>query len=621
MAAVAATSKLSKTGLALLAPAEQAAVVPSIWNRTTTSCGRVARRTAACSGAAARIGSLDWWFDAASLGVCLMDRYVIFGRSGWGSRRCLRSVLRSGATAVVLVLGLSPVSVLAATLRVCHHGCRYRQIALALSAARNGDTILLGAGRYAGGVTIVRSVKLVGAGSGSTIISGGGSVLTIGKFGAPREPTVSIIGVRITGGVTRSSPESVPFTGQAGVFALGGGVEIPPNARTTGAHSGGGATVLISDSVITGNRVAPTHAVPQGPPCPGGPCPFALAAGGGIDNWGTLTLKHTTVSNNRVGSASGLSMVASDANGGAIMNHQGVLRISDSTIRGNQARATAPNGRFADSGAILVERGALRMRNSSVENNSATLAASWPSSVDLLAIAGGIHIGKGSATIRGTTISGNSVSMTNTVGNATAFSGGLHTDVNFRLSHVVIANNRVISRTLPGSSGNADGDSGAGEMSGKIANTRLTGNSVTVSSFAGTALASAGATIFMGSIIGSLVSDNHVSATSPNGPVSVFGGGLQAGGRLTLLDSTVSRNTGRATGRTGIAEGGGIFDSATPNGPPGGPLTLKNTNVTRNVLSRSSGITLRGGGVFSTLPVKLTDSVIAKNSPGQCFGC
>ena len=39
------------------------------------------------------------------------------------------------------------------------------------------------------------SVKLVGAGAGQTVISGGGPVLTIGTFGALTEPTVSIDGV------------------------------------------------------------------------------------------------------------------------------------------------------------------------------------------------------------------------------------------------------------------------------------------------------------------------------------------------------------------------------------------------------------------------------------------
>ena len=92
-------------------------------------------------------------------------------------------------------------------------------------------------------------------------------------------------------------------------MAEGGGIEIPPNADFTG-----GATVTISNSVITGNRVAPTQTLPFGPPCPGNVnCPYAAANGGGIDSWGTLTLTNTTVSNNRVGTASGLSSIASDA--------------------------------------------------------------------------------------------------------------------------------------------------------------------------------------------------------------------------------------------------------------------------------------------------------------------
>src|SRR5207247_8863983 len=62
---------------------------------------------------------------------------------------------------------------------------------------------------------------LVGAGSDRTTISGGGPVLTIGTFGAASEPTVTIDGVAITGGVTRSSWATGPGDG---VFALGGGV-------------------------------------------------------------------------------------------------------------------------------------------------------------------------------------------------------------------------------------------------------------------------------------------------------------------------------------------------------------------------------------------------------------
>ena len=72
----------------------------------------------------------------------------------------------------------------------------------------------------------------------------------------------------------------MPFTGKEGVFAAGGGIEIPPNADFSG-----GATVKVNDSVIDGNRVAPSDTVPVGLPCPGGiDCPFAFAGGGGIDS-------------------------------------------------------------------------------------------------------------------------------------------------------------------------------------------------------------------------------------------------------------------------------------------------------------------------------------------------
>ncbi len=527
----------------------------------------------------------------------------------------VRTVLLGSAVAASLLSGAGRAS--AKTLDVCASGCPYTQIGPAIAAATSGDTIEVGRGTYAGGFVINVSVKLVGQGPDSTIIRGGGSVITIGTFGTSSEPTVSIKGVTVTGGVARSSPESTPFVGQEGVLAMGGGIEIPPNAAFTG-----GATVTISNSEITGNRVAPTHTVPSGLPCPNGQCPFAEAAGGGIDNWGTLTLTHTKVSDNRVGSASGLSTLASDANGAGIMNHLNGLTLDDSRVSDNRASATAPNGRFADSGGIFVEQGALTMNDSRVTGNSATLAASLPDSVDLLAIAGGMHIGGGaSATISRSAFSDNSVSMTNTVGKATAFSGGLHTDVDVRVTDAVITNNSVRSATLGGSSGDAEGDSGGGEISGTITNTLYADNTVTVSSAAGQAVALAGAAIIGGSMTNSIVSDNDIRGSSPKGSVFVAGGGLIVAVSLELRNTSVSHNHGHARGLSGSAEGGGIFDSTAPTGPPEGPLTLTDSRITRNGLSGSDGITLRGGGVFATSPVTQTRSVIAHNLPDQCYGC
>src|SRR5204862_3113887 len=115
------------------------------------------------------------------------------------------------------------------------------------------------------------------------------------------EPTVGVKGVTITGGVAVSNP-----TDPAGTRDFGGGIEIP-----WAADGGTGATVTISDSVVTGNRATPTTTIPSnGAQCPDGPCPFARGDGGGIGNYGRLTLIRTTLSTNVHGGP-----VASDAHG------------------------------------------------------------------------------------------------------------------------------------------------------------------------------------------------------------------------------------------------------------------------------------------------------------------
>jgi hypothetical protein len=82
----------------------------------------------------------------------------------------------------------------------------------------------------------------------------------------------------------------------------------------------------------------------------------------------------------------------------------------------------------------------------------------------------------------------------------------------------------------------------------------------------------------------------------------------------------VSGNTASATGPTANAEGGGIFDIEVPNGPPGGALTLINSNVSHNTLSGSANAKLEGGAVFTTFKLTLTNSALTDNTPGECVG-
>jgi hypothetical protein len=511
----------------------------------------------------------------------------------------------------------------AATLTVCPSGCTYSQIGPALAHADNGDTIAIAVGTYDGGFTVDVSVNLVGAGAGRTVISGGGPVITIGQIFAASEPTVSIDGVTITGGATRSSPASVPCAGKEGVVAAGGGIEVPPSTDPGGACDrndfGGGATVTITNSVITGNRVAPSDTV-------SGffPIPAAWAFGGGIDTSGSLTLANTTVSDNRVGSASGLSGLATFAEGGGIFSGIGDMTITNSTVSGNQAAVTGP-GVIAD-GAGLVSNGTFSMSNSSVTDNSATVSATFFGFVPV----GGVHVQNQAqgASISNSTISFNAATVQSSGPFTSGAQGGaLKIDIddsNVRLSNDTISDNSV-SVTATGSKADAFGWGGAGEIGGTLSNVRITGNSLDVSSAAGNAQALGGASPFdEGTISNSLIANNRVHVSAPLGSVDISGGGLDVFGPTTLRNSTVSGNTVDARGASGSARGGGIFDiafSLGPDGPPGGPLTLQDSNVTGNTLT-GTGLTLQGGGIYlQNEPITLTNSVISGNVPDQCFGC
>src|SRR5262249_20879767 len=206
-----------------------------------------------------------------------------------------------------------------------------------------------------------------------------------------RPPTVTIDDVTITGGVTTTSPESAVFTGVDGVIANGGGIEVPP-AR--GFHRG--VTVVIRNSVISGNLVQPATSAPLGPPCPGVEhCPFAAAHGGAIDTWGDLTIRDSVLSDNEV------SGIASDADGGAIASWLGTVTLGNVRVTGNRAIAVPPNGRFAEGGGLFVNGGSLSVRGSVVDGNTVSLTSSLPrfddagAVIDMNANSGGIHVSDG----------------------------------------------------------------------------------------------------------------------------------------------------------------------------------------------------------------------------------
>jgi len=460
-------------------------------------------------------------------------------------------------------------------------GC-FATLQAAIGAAQHGDTIKLAPGTYAGGITIAKNVELIGTSPASTVIRGGGPVVTVGD--GVSKPTVSISRVTITGGLNDST----------GV-AAGGGVAIPPLA----AGNATGATVSISDSVISGNRAAPSATFPGPTPC--GSVPFdqcAFALGGGVDNSGTLTLTDTRVTDNVAGSAG----VTSSAAGGGIDNHpQGTLTLVRSSVTGNRAAVSSPFGRFAEGGGMLSS-GTLSIEDSVVDRNSVdastAVASSFPADVQQEAVAGGIRLEAGAvARITRTSISDNVVTSSNLGGDAQAVAGGMDVDGTLLLVDSRVDRNSVTATVAPASGFLAGAVFGGLEVQGT-------------------------ATIRRSSI-----SHNVMAAASATGAVNVAGGGIgNLSAHVTLERTLLVGNRGTASGPFGLAIGGAIVNIDFVGGPP--ELAVSDSVVTANRLEAAPGITPQGGGIFSAnifsgdpIAFTLTRTVIAGNKPDQCVGC
>ena len=181
------------------------------------------------------------------------------------------------------------------------------------------DKINIPAGTYTSDISsfsITRSVSIVGAGAGSTIIDGARIDRVLETTPKSVDMKVSISNVTITGG-----------------FAVSG------NSTKHGTVGGGiynSSTLIVTNCDISGNK---TQSLRTGD-------------GGGIYNTGTLTVINSTISGN----------TAAGGNGGGIANIR-TLTITNSTISGNSAE-------FLDGGGGIYNSGALTVTNSTITGNT-----------------------------------------------------------------------------------------------------------------------------------------------------------------------------------------------------------------------------------------------------------
>jgi hypothetical protein len=249
--------------------------------------------------------------------------------------RCLRH--RVWLSLLVLALAVASAVAVgrasASTLSVCTKGCKYTTICAAVAAAKDGDKISIGQGTYDGDVRINKRVRLIGAGSGQTIIDGGLEIDASGD------------GVSNVSWHVSTAPHLLCDHLLKDVLLIdkGGGLKVSNDIVTGGSGDLGGGiynqgTLTVKNSTITKN---------------------SANNGGGIynDSGASLTLDSSTVSDN---SATG--------GGGGIYDNAGTVTIKDSTVSNN----TAPQGGGIEVLPILIDVASLTLKGSTVLHNDAS---------------------------------------------------------------------------------------------------------------------------------------------------------------------------------------------------------------------------------------------------------
>ena len=259
----------------------------------------------------------------------------------------------------------------------------------AIENAAEGETIVIPAGigtiaLDSEELSVSHAVTIEGAGAASTVISGSGVLPVIAISGSI---TVSISGVTITDGLAT----------EPGGIAEGGGISVS------------GATVTLSDSLITGNTADTSDT---------GTHPGGISEGGGIAArvGAHLTLLDTTVSGNR-------ALADASGTGGGGMTEGGGLFVRESRSpcwAGGFAKTSlkAPAPRAVSSPGAVYYRGTssttATLQGLEVDGNrvvgDATSETGHGGNLD----GGGIdlHEGSGPATLDDLTIAGNSLTGT-----------------------------------------------------------------------------------------------------------------------------------------------------------------------------------------------------------------
>ncbi len=311
-----------------------------------------------------------------------------------------------------------------------------------------------------------------------------------------------------------------------------------------------------------------------------------LGSGAGIDNAGTLSVSHTTISDNssdggidNIGTlAVSHSTIAENAaeDGGGIHN-TGSLTVSFTTISHNYA---VGGGYVAGYGGGIDNTGMLTVKHSTIFANNIPVEINGPP-VPIYPEGGGVYNGTtGTVSLSRTTISGNSAAYSG---------GGIGNTGTLTLSHTTISGNSAFY--------SGDGINNTGTLT--VSNTTISRNTGGSGNVGGGINNSGPLTV------------SHTIISGNTGGIGSLGAGINNTGPLTISLSTISGNTD-ARGSTG----GGINNT--------GPLTVSRTTISRNSATTGGGLYNSGGAQaevdYSTINDPAGGGIVNNNASMPNYG-
>ena len=443
----------------------------------------------------------------------------------------------------VLLLAATVMSAHAATITVTTtNDSGPGSLRQALANANNGDTInfaVTGAiSLTSGGLGITKNVTISGPGANQLAVNGNQALFVFGVF---PQKTVSISGLRIR-------------NAQVGVYNNQGTVSVS-NCALSGNSGAGlynhvGASMTVANSNISNNfgtgayNNQGTLAVTS--------CVLSDNSDAGIFNSGTVTVSNCALIGNSGGMTSFGTLTVSyceiSGNSGDGIFNGGTLTVSNCALSGNSGDGIG-NRAFGTASLTVV--------NSNVSDNDGIGISNYVEEFAAL-----------TATIRSTTVSGNSAGGVLAQGGGVIFGGSIQVT--------------VTDCTVSGNS-----------FWGGIHATGLTNLTVTNSTISGN---SANTGFPGGDSGGGIYGANLVENSTISGNSAATSGGGIYGGVIEIVNSTISGNSAGTSG-------GGIYNF---------PYSL---NVANSTITGNSAPS--GGGIYNVGSVEVSNTILNAGALGE----